>query len=189
MKLISLSGPCGSGKTTLIEILKPNYDFVNSIYKNSDGAQLDPTLYISKMDYVKKWFDEVCVHHNNGKFLIVSDRSPFDSLAYLKVGQSKFKQLLNNNFSKLKHLGIDHYPILITAEKEILRRRIQERHVSGTSSVIEYEQELNLLEKSLLFFEETTRINTLIIDTSNETPLESYLKLRNYVNQISKSIT
>lgn len=187
MKIISLSGPCGSGKSTMFNFLKQDYKILYATYKNSRGANLDATKLISKIDYVNNWFSEVQKLKETNLELILSDRSPFDSLAYLTEDIETFKEEIYYQFHRLNEKNITLHPILITASKNELKHRINNRFNSGLRNNDLCSQELFQLNSSLKFFEENISFFEFIIETTNETPNESLLKIKNIIEKINNS--
>lgn len=187
MIVISVSGPCGSGKSTLIKMLDVEFEFLNSVYKNSKGATLDPTSYESKTDYANNWFSELFMQKEKGKTLLLSDRSPFDSLAYIKEKVEDFKNELSSKFKLLKENEIFHYSILVTATKTELLKRIDNRFNSGDRNETTYKQEVLLLDKSLLFFRQNIPFYDFVLDNTFEAPSETFEKIKKFIGEINNS--
>lgn len=182
MVLITLSGPCGSGKSTLIKMLENNYEFVRTVYKNCNGALLNPNSYESKTDYTVKWFDEIKKHKKQGKKIIFSDRSPFDCVAYLKEKKNTYQREIDTQFQNLEKNGISSCPVMLTAEKEILKNRITNRYTSGNRNMTVYNNEVLNLSFSLNYYKSKMNKYSLIINNSYETPIETYNRLITYLN-------
>lgn len=187
MKIISLSGPCGSGKSTIFSFLKEDYKILFTTYKNSRGVNLDATKLISKIEYVNNWFSEVQKLKETNFELILSDRSPFDSLAYLNEDIETFKEEIYYRFNRLNEKNITLHPILITASKNELKHRINNRFNSGLRKKDLCNQELLQLDSSLKFFEENFSFFEFIVETTNDTPNESLLKIKNIIEKINNS--
>ncbi|HEX7757688.1 MAG TPA: hypothetical protein VF421_20225 [Niabella sp.] len=177
MTLISLSGPCGSGKSTLIKMLGSKFDCLGVNYRSSKGADLDPTSYESKLAYSRRWFQAVLGEAQKGKTLIVSDRSPFDSVGYLKTMQDKLKTEVLSNFAMLASQGIFHFAILITASSEQLKRRIRSRIENGERNDFLTNKELPLLDKSLKYFADNVSFFDFVVDTSDADPVQSAIEI------------
>lgn len=174
MKLISISGPCGSGKSTLIKLISLKEKFIDVVYKNCAGAKLDTTTIESKLDYTEKWFEQVEQFNSNQVKLAFSDRSPIDCIAYLKNDKEKFIELLQDSFTKLNNLKITHKQILLTSEKNILIERINKRCIELKRKKEDCENELIHLSNSLEFFNQNINLFDLIIDNSKLNPKETF---------------
>lgn len=187
MKIISISGPCASGKSTMIELLKIEYKILNSTYKKSKGVILDSTKLESKIDYVENWFKEILIHSSNNCELIISDRSPFDSLAYLKEGITEFEALMTKKFESIRQKGILYYSILLTAKNNELKNRIKSRFKNKKRDEQLYKQELNQLENSLSFYNEKMASYDYILDNTTENLEETHMKLKTIIEKINYS--
>ena len=174
MKLISISGPCGSGKSTLMKLISQEEECINVVYKTCAGAKLDTTTIESKLDYTKKWFEQVEQFNLNQGKLAFSDRSPIDCIAYLRNDKEKFIELLQHNFTKLNNLKITHKKVLLTSEKNILIERINKRCIELKRKKEDCENELTHLSDSLFFFNQNINLFDLIIDNSKLNPKETF---------------
>lgn len=189
MNLIVISGPCGSGKSTLVSHLSTDFEFVNIVYKNCKGANLDSSLVESKIDYTKKWFSSVRNKLENNKSLIFSDRSPFDCCAYIKEDITEYRNMIDSEFNSLNLKGVQIINILLTAEERVLKDRIIKRSKEINENKIKTENQLKQLSDSLLFYKKNDinfveKINNTYLD-ENQTFLElkkvlKKIKILNY---------
>lgn len=184
MIVISISGPCGSGKSTLIKMLSAEFELLDCLYKNSKGAKLPTTSYLSKVDYFDKWFKGINLQNKKEKKIIISDRSPFDCLAYLKERKLHYKRELSKNFQLFNQQEIFHYPILITASREELEERIEKRFKNGLVSRDFYNQEMLLLNQSLKFFNRNISFYASVFDTTFDLPNQTFEKIKNFISDI-----
>lgn len=178
MILISLSGPCGSGKSTILNVLNNEYVIMSTTYKKCNGAKLDPKTYQSKIDYTNKWFSEAMKLNSEGKKIVLSDRSPFDCLAYLEENIREYELEINHRFNLLDKEGIDYNSILIIASKEILKERILNRYHVGNRRKEWFDRELSSLKESLSFYDDRMKLFDLVIDNSNDSPKETIEKIK-----------
>ncbi len=179
MILTTLNGSCGSGKSTLTDLLKKHYYHVRTNYKDCDGVNLSPNSYESKIDYTLKWFEEIKIHKNIGTKILISDRSPFDCIAYLKENQERYQSEVNRKFEELEKSGICIKKVFITARKNKLKERINNR---GREKLI-LEAEISDLDLSLEFFSSEIGQCDFLIDSSNTTPLKMRDQIISYIDQ------
>lgn len=178
MNLFIISGPCGSGKSTLVSLLRKDIKVVKTNYKECIGANFCPNSYKSKIDYTLKWFEEIKFQYYNGVDVLISDRSPFDCIAYLKERQEIYHYEVSQQFRKLKKMGVKMTKILLVANNEKLKQRIYNRN----RDYMNLNRELNNLEFSIQFYKQNLNQFDYIIDSSNK-PIMKILK------QISEYLT
>lgn len=183
MIIASISGPCGSGKSSILKFFNDEYELLETTYKKCAGAKLNPKSYESKIDYTAKWFDEINKIENRDK-IYISDRSPYDCLAYLSENVVMYKLELEEKFNLLRNNDIKHVPILITAQPNILQSRIRERYTRGERSKELYNQELKALSSSLEFFEENIAMYEVVIDNSKENIKQTTKRLKSILSKI-----
>lgn len=177
MRLITFSGPCGSGKSTLAYLLEGNFKRVETTYKDCNGVSMCPNSYESKIDYTIKWFEEIMVQYYIGTEVLISDRSPFDCIAYLKENQKKYQYEVNQQFKQLNKIGIDLTKILVIANKDKLKQRIINR--DRKQSILT--NEIADLEFSLEYYYSIIAEFDFVIDSSYLTPTEIKNRLLRYM--------
>jgi len=189
MDVIIISGPSGSGKSTLIKYLDSNYQNININFRNCKNSDKNPTSLISKLDYTKKWFDKIEELYYRNYSIIISDRSPFDNLAYLQESRYEHFKSIELEFQKLKLLGINFHTILVTADSEILIERITMRNRIHALHNISYKEELDLLPNSLEYFEGPFFINNLEIDSGSLSERSIYMEVLDYIRRSTTANT
>ncbi len=187
MIVVTLSGPCGSGKSTLIKMLELEFECLPVTYRNSIRKNVahDPTSYNSKLEYCDTWFNEILFQLQKGKKLILTDRSPFDSAAYLKEKQEYFKNEVLSKFKMTKENGILYVAILVTASYERLVMRIKSRIENGERNDFLTNVELPLLDKSLQFYKNNLSFFDEVIDTTEESLAQSKKKITEFLSSLS----
>lgn len=183
--LIIVSGPCGVGKSTVLNILWKRYFSINTTYKNSAGANLDPTSLKSKADYTKNWFDEAIKFNTSSQSIAISDRSPFDSIAYLQESVKMFRNSVESNFRKLNKAGVMCHSILLIAEIEVLQNRIKNRYKKGGRNESIYKSEMKNLRSSFNFYQENLISFDFILDNSELSIDETVREIDNYLDRIN----
>lgn len=157
--VLIVTGPCGSGKTTISSLIAQNHNFVR-LCGDDIKEELFPGI-VNIQDYPegkKKVFAEIFErakkHFENGDHVLID---------YIMLGQKRLEEY-KNTFSD--HLQIR--VLLASREVNIHRDQVRECWTSGEQCVRD-------------LYDEFTGVRDFVgaenyIDSSEETPEETYLK-------------
>jgi thymidylate kinase len=172
MKVVSLVGPSGAGKTTVLKKLKSNYTTNKEMYMELNRHSLDNRLVVSKWLYVGNWFDQILEHFHSGKKLVITDRSPLDTCAYVSNDATVLLELVLSSFNELSKLGIEFKTILVTGDFDILQGRINAR-LKLEPARLEYNEDNTTHNKNAHdFYVNNQNLFTAMIDSTKTTPEE-----------------
>lgn len=132
LTVISFVGPSGSGKSTAMQALTAKHEVLQERYMELNRHQLDNRLMLSKWAYIQYWFDGVLQSKAHGDSLLLTDRCPLDTCAYVREGRSELLNVLTTAINELPALGISVLKVLITARFDILQTRIDSRLKTNT---------------------------------------------------------
>jgi thymidylate kinase len=173
MKVISLVGPSGAGKTTVLEKLKSNYTTNKEMYMELNRHGLDNRLLVSKWLYIGNWFDQILEHFHSGEELVVTDRSPLDTCAYVSKDATVLLELVLSSFNELSNLGIEFKTILVTGDFGTLQERINARLKSEPARLQYNEADTTHNKKAHDFYVNNNHnLFTAMIDSTKTTPEE-----------------
>lgn len=127
LTVLSLVGPSASGKSTVLSKLRTKHKVLEEKYMDLNKFKLDNRLLTSKWAYLNYWFDNILSAKKEGVELIITDRCPFDTCAYVTNHSEELFKILSESFNELNNLGIVLKTILITADFETLQTRINTR--------------------------------------------------------------
>lgn len=175
MLIVSISGPSGAGKTTALNLLS-SYKVLPERYMELNIHKLDNTLVASKWRYIAEWFDRILEFLPEKHEVVVADRSPLDTAAYVSVGQATLESMVRQTFSELE----DQYDllfrhILLIADDCDLRRRIRERLVDQPQRSFYRETDRSLYRRVLSFYR--SRHWDALVDTTSCSPAQVAEKL------------
>ncbi len=170
MNVICLVGPSAAGKSTALQTLSIEYTTLKEKYMELNVFHLDNRFMVSKWKYIDYWFSCILQANKDGKRLIITDRCPFDTCAYVSNGQSSLFNCLKRSFQELEELGIYTKFILVTAEFNILENRIRERIEKDPNRINYNELDKSHNRKAYNFFLQKKDLWNNIIDTSNIQP-------------------
>lgn len=109
MKVYILEGSHGSGKSYILEKIKPvvnNISFIDENYLELTRFDCDSVLH--QIDWVLNWAESVLKMHKNGEKIVVCDRGPMSVIIY---GTEQYKTdiftgIVTNIFSILREKGV-----------------------------------------------------------------------------------
>jgi thymidylate kinase len=156
MKVYSLIGPCGSGKSTLISKFPGNIKKHKESYlkKDEDTVFIDNRLNLSKIRYLNSWYLSVIDLKKQNYDRIVSDRCPYDVAAYVNDQEAQFK-MVEVYMSELKeNFGVENVTIYLRSEFETIKNRVSKRLPRESWRVRYHESDEFFLKKLFDYYEE-----------------------------------
>ncbi len=166
LTIISFVGPSGSGKSTAMQMLASKYQILQERYMELNRHQLDNRLMLSKWAYIQYWFDSVLQSKANGDTLLLTDRCPLDTCAYVREGRFELLNVLTTSINELSALGISVQKVLVTAPFDILQTRINLRLKTDTRRLSYNEEDVEHNRRAYEFYSENAQLWDRIIDTS-----------------------
>ena len=133
--------------------------------------RLDNTLVASKWRYIAAWFDAILDHHANaGSMVVVTDRSPLDTVAYIATeDQCALALLVRRTFSELEaNKGLLFRHILLTADADTLIRRVRSRLIAQPQRSKYHENETTHHQHEHKFYRQQRW--HACVDSTNQTP-------------------
>jgi len=173
--VISFIGPSAAGKSTAMKQLKENYQVLEERYIELNEHKIDNRLVLSKWGYIQYWFNEVLKAKNRGTQLIITDRCPIDTCAYVSHNSKELLEVIKTSFDELKRLNILVNKILVTCNFEELQDRIYNRLKDDQRRIDYNEGDIEHNRRAYNFFIENISLWDDVIDTSNIDP-EATLK-------------
>jgi thymidylate kinase len=131
-KVVAFVGPGGSGKTTALSSLSESIPMVQSTYRSLNLHNLSARLVLSKWNYIGSWINEVLDAQAQGRTMLISDRAPLDTCAYISIGAEQLLELTSRSMEELASLGVEVTHVLMTADFDTLLRRVRERERLGS---------------------------------------------------------
>jgi len=185
--VFSLIGPSGSGKSTIWEkIGQKGYVHFKEGYMDSNRGpsnnlpEIDNRLFVSKLNYLANWLNQVREYENSGVALVVSDRSPWDVPAYVNP-EGKLYNYVAAFMKELSTLGIEHKTCYVFCPEKILTARVAERLKRDAFRKAYNEGNPSLLSKTCRYYERHRTEWDYIVDNSG--PLQSS------VSEVEKILT
>jgi hypothetical protein len=83
MLIVALTGPSAVGKTSVTRLLAEKFDVLHESYMEQNVHGLDNRHVISKWAYIGAWFDSIYRRASAGCHVLLTDRSPYDTCAYV----------------------------------------------------------------------------------------------------------
>jgi predicted ATPase len=166
LTVISFVGPSGSGKSTVMDALAEKYEVLEERYMELNRHQLDNRLMLSKWAYIQYWFDSVLQSKAKGVTLLLTDRCPLDTCAYVREGRSELLDVLTTAINELSALGISVQKVLVTAPFDILQTRIDLRLKIDTRRLNYNEADASHNRRAYDFYSENIQLWDRVIDTS-----------------------
>lgn len=166
LTVISFVGPSGSGKSTAMKALCTHYEVLQERYIALNRYSLDNRLLLSKWAYIQYWFDGVLEARGREASMLLTDRCPLDTCAYVREKQSELVQVLETSISELKQIGIAVRTVLATAPFDILQARIESRLGSEPERLSYNEASIEHNRRAYDFYSDYKRLWDRTIDTS-----------------------
>lgn len=126
-KVVAFVGPSAAGKTTALRALSDRYSLLPERYMELNRHSLDNRYVVSKWAYINYWFDGVLQANADRKELLLTDRCPLDTCAYVRSSQRELLAIIETAFDELRTTGIQIQLILLIAPFELLQQRIEKR--------------------------------------------------------------
>jgi len=166
LTVISFVGPSGAGKSTAMKALAAKYEVLQERYMELNRHHLDNRLMLSKWAYIQYWFDSVLQSKAKGVTLLLTDRCPLDTCAYVREGRSELLVVLTTTINELSALGISVQKILVTAPFDVLQTRINARLKIDNRRLNYNEADVSHNRRAFEFYSENARLWNKEIDTS-----------------------
>lgn len=172
--LIAISGPDGTGKTTLAKKLSENIEGLSYLYfgsnvENRSYKYFEEYIKLSKPGKIYTAFKYLFIFMNDLHYLrlakkanIISDRCPVDKYVYTKIHQQKYRFLYQRIILKL--LPDPDLIILLEGDLETIYERKKEIP-------------LETIEKMILYYKEYISLNNIphrVVNTTDNNLDESY---------------
>lgn len=181
MLLIALSGPSGTGKTTLAKKLAFELPVISNKYMELNKYSLDNTLVISKWAYINYWFNQAISNAKDGNTIVVSDRSPIDTCFYANNGTRTILPPLTQSIDELNLLGIKLYHILISCDIKDAKKRISKRLKIEPERKQYHESSMDFIENIYEKYHRDMDYWDATINTSLFSVNEACEKIRKYI--------
>jgi len=172
LTVVSFIGPTGAGKTKIITALSTKYETEASNYMELDEYQLDNKLITSKWFYFEYWFRKVLSAQKNDYKIILTDRCPYDTCAYVDSGRNELSSIVNSSFKELNDRNITIKKVLITANFDVLQERINKRLLTDQVRIKYHEDDVSYNKRAYEFYMDHKFLCDYVIDTSNISKLQ-----------------
>jgi thymidylate kinase len=159
LQVIAFAGPSGTGKSTALRGLAKKYCVIQEKYMDLNRHSLDNRLFLSKWAYIHYWFDKVLEARAAGESLVLTDRCPLDTCAY--VGATRRPSLISIvsvSMAELETRGIVVRTILAMAPFSVLQSRIERRLASEPLRRNYHEQSLSHNRRVYAFYRRYSRL-------------------------------
>lgn len=166
LTVVSFVGPSGAGKSTAMKILAKKYSVLDERYMELNRHHLDNRLMLSKWAYNQYWFDGVLQAQADGKALLLSDRCPLDTCAYVREGRSALLEVVMQSIRELLERNVTVRKVLVIAPFDVLQARILDRLKRETGRVHYNESDAEHNKRAYDFYCENADIWERVIDTS-----------------------
>ena len=186
LTVISLIGPSGGGKSTAIKTLSADHEVLQERYMELNCHQLDNRLLLSKWAYIQYWFDGVHKARANGQNLLLTDRCPLDTCAYVLEGRSALLDILKIAINELETLSIRVRTILITADFGVLQTRINRRLADEPRRHEYNEADISHNRRAFDFYSENTQQWDRLINSTQKTESELLLLLKTTIMDLTR---
>jgi len=156
MKVFNIIGTSGSGKTTVLDLLrieelKPIK--LHSMVRPSNYFNLDFTLISAKWNYISNWYNSIISCQKDGLKTIISDRCPIEVCGYALKGELLLQALIEANRELEEHLGIEMIHIYLYSDTSMAFQRLEERKEIRDDSHYDHHS-TEALERTVAFYEE-----------------------------------
>lgn len=183
--VLSLVGPSGAGKSTVLNSIKSRNNILEEKYMELNKYKLDNRLVISKWTYIDYWFDSIMQAKGQNVKLLITDRCPYDTCAYVSNNSDELFKIISRSFHELEELGIIIKTVLVTGEFEDLQTRIVSRMKVEKQREFYHESNIEHNLKAYNFFKSKEGNWDYIINTTNMTKNIVEEKINEIINQIN----
>jgi thymidylate kinase len=166
MIVISLVGPSAAGKSTVVKHFADRVDTIEESYIELDRHELDSRWTLSKWNFMANWFNRILEKRQDGVSIVMTDRSPLCSAAYVVRGKEEYLNLALHSLDELTRLGVHCYPVLLTARLPVLLERTTRRLKAEPWRARYHEQDGDRAESVRNYFEERSAHWSHVVDTS-----------------------
>ena len=131
MWIFCLEGAAGAGKSTLVQLLKPNFpvleeEFMDPDENRGNRVQLHPQGLVMEARWVSRWFERALLLAKQGTKCAFSDRSPYSAEIYGHCGEL-LAPMIREQIQELASHDIHVVTILVHVDQDILWDRVQQR--------------------------------------------------------------
>jgi len=147
--------------------------------------KLDNRLVMSKWSYINYWFDSIMQAKKRNVKLLITDRCPYDTCAYVSNNSDELFSIISRSFNELKELGIIVKTVLVTGEFEDLQTRIVARMKVEKQREFYHESNIEHNLRAYNFFKSKEDNWDYIINTTNMTKDIVEEKINEIINQIN----
>jgi len=186
MNVVSVVGPGGSGKSTLVQCFSKYYPVLSEEYDVLSLHGVPPTKILSKWNWISRWFNEVLKMKATNVELFITDRCPLDAVAYVTEREVLLRAVLES-LRELKLLAILVYTFCLDANTDILRKRLSRRkqfkkkYDGGL-----LESNVRMQEEALGFFRNNKELWSMYFDSSNTNLGRIKVELRDFIKSVKK---
>ena len=180
MKVFCITGPCGAGKSSVMQEVPARINRKVIIkhkegYKEQDEDKefvrrfyIDNLLHVSKLKYQAEWFNSCLKYQNEDKTVVLSDRSPIDTVSYV-ANREKYLEIVDKYFEEMTaKFGIKFYFIYFQVSPEVMLRRIADRLLRETWRKNYNEDDQDVMLRTRTFFEERLDRWDLVLDADGK---------------------
>ena len=185
MMIIALSGPSGSGKSTIIKELASEYNVLYEKYIPLNVHSLNNRHILSKWKWIGYWFDNVFEFASKNCKLLITDRSPIDTAAYVDNGETILLPAVKSSLEELSNYGHEFRSILITSDIDILIERIKARIADEPKRLSYHEMDIDFSKRVFDFFTQQ-KIWQATFNTSRCTLKEATLSVTKSIKELSE---
>ena len=184
LNIVSFVGPSGSGKSSAIKEVVSEYKVLPEKYMELNQHGLDNRLMLSKWAYINYWFDNVLLAKTSKIDLLLTDRCPLDTCAYVRNGSQELLQVLQLSIDELMERDIFVKKILVTADFEILQTRIENRLKIDRRRVDYNEENIAHNRRAYDFFANNEYLWDRKIDTCDISKMEVLAVIKKTIESI-----
>jgi hypothetical protein len=105
MLIVALTGPSAVGKTSVTRLLAEKFDVLHESYMEQNVHGLDNRHVISKWAYIGAWFDSIYRRASAGCHVLLTDRSPYDTCAYVDHETECLLRVVRRSMEELTFYG------------------------------------------------------------------------------------
>jgi thymidylate kinase len=153
--VFALIGPCGTGKTTILQYISGKIRTHKEGYVQKDSEVfIDNATYLSKLRYLSSWYLEIIKIKKARIRKVVSDRCPYDVCAYVD-DQAIQHTMVQKYMGELEHhFGIKVRTLYLSVPFPIARKRVAERLAQQPWRKQYHEDDDRFLKKTYDYYED-----------------------------------